>query len=103
VATLLRQATRQTDLVTRFGGEEFVIVLASIQQLGRALENAERVRLEVQNHNWAEIHPDLQITISLGVVLSDASASVADLLEAADQHLYTAKREGRNRVVGAPH
>jgi two-component system, cell cycle response regulator len=100
VAALLRQATRQTDLVTRFGGEEFVIVLAQIQHLSNALENAERVRLEVQKHNWAEVHPDLHITISLGVVLSNPGASVATLLEVADQHLYTAKREGRNRVVG---
>jgi diguanylate cyclase (GGDEF)-like protein len=77
-----------------------VIVLAQIQHLGSALENAERVRMAVQEHDWAQVHPDLTVTISVGVVLAKAGAAVAGLLEQADQHLYTAKREGRNRVVG---
>ncbi len=99
VAILLRQSMRQTDLVTRFGGEEFVVILHQIKYLNTAFDNAERVRLEVQNYNWAEIHSDLRVTISLGVVLAEKDVGVETLLEQADQHLYTAKREGRNRVV----
>jgi len=97
ISTLLRRALRDRDLVARYGGEEFALVLVGLE-LDRALMACERLRAAVQGYRWSEIHPDLQVTISIGVTAETSLGSGSAMLEAADHKLYEAKRAGRNRI-----
>ena len=84
------------ELLARFGGEEFALVLPGVA-LEEALERAEHMR-------QAFDHPGFPTTVSLGVacMLPRPGGNATDLLRAADQALYAAKRQGRNRVCAAP-
>lgn len=100
VATTLAANLRPTDLVARFGGEEFVIIFPDTE-LERAITAAERVREAVAAQALAM--PDgtalPRVTISMGVTELEAGESVPDLLKTADLAMYQAKQAGRNRVV----
>ena len=100
VALLIREAARSTDLLARFGGEEFVLALEGAQET-RALEIAERIRHQVEHHHWTALHPELAVTISLGVADREQLEHHEHLLDVADARLYAAKRAGKNRVQGA--
>lgn len=99
-ADLFRARVRGGDLIARMGGEEFLIVFAHAS-LEWAREACERLRLTIEGHDWAQIAPGLQVTISIGLCLASAQRDGAQLLEQADLALYQAKNEGRNRVVVA--
>jgi diguanylate cyclase (GGDEF)-like protein len=98
VAGVLSAALRKADVLARFGGEEFVVILPNVTAKG-ALESAERLRESVAA---APIHPGGPrkcVTVSIGVAMFPRDARGAtSLLEAADRALYEAKRLGRNRV-----
>ncbi len=91
---------RGIDLVCRYGGEEFVVVMPDTD-LTFAYAVAERVRQQVADMPFdVGIGDPLKITISIGVTVSEGSGDTpGELLRRADQALYRAKREGRNRVV----
>lgn len=95
---LLRQQCRDGDLAARLGGEEFLLTFDSAEPLA-ARAAAERVRVRVQSHDWAAVHPGLAVTVSIGLVDLGSSPDVASALADADQRLYRAKSEGRNRVA----
>jgi diguanylate cyclase (GGDEF)-like protein len=99
VAELLRIHTRPGDLLSRAGGEEFVIALP-----GSGIEAAtlvcERLRLSVSQFDWSLIHPDLSLTVSVGLACAP-EYNVKTLIERADLAMYRAKSAGRNRVVVA--
>jgi diguanylate cyclase (GGDEF)-like protein len=99
IAKLLSAQVRHTDLVARFGGEEFVIVLVETDAPA-ALRVCEKLRTAVVNHNWSAIHPGLSLTVSIGVSADTALAGHERMLAVADRNLYSAKAAGRNRVVG---
>jgi diguanylate cyclase (GGDEF)-like protein len=95
VATLLRQTARKTDLVGRYGGEEFAILLPETSAEG-AEAIADRIRRAIADDGW----PLRPITASLGIgTLDEDTASPAALLKAADDALYLSKQCGRNRVT----
>ncbi|MFN4143428.1 PleD family two-component system response regulator [Aestuariivirga sp.] len=100
LAGRIRASIRSIDLACRTGGEEFVIVLP-----GTDLQTAERVGERIRKAVAAKTFnagPDshLSITVSLGIAeLASVDDTVDDLLKRADQALYRAKREGRNRVI----
>lgn len=97
-ARILSGNVRTTDLVARFGGEEFVIVFAETDaQAAHAV--CEKLRLAVAQHNWSAIHPGLALTISIGVSGDTSVPAFERMLALADRNLYTAKASGRNRVV----
>jgi len=102
VATLYHKNTRANDFVARYGGEEFALVMPSTG-LVEALEVCERVRAEVEGFNWSGIHPNLKVTLSLGVCATLELGSHEKMLQDADHWLYQAKHEGKNRVRYAPH
>jgi diguanylate cyclase (GGDEF)-like protein len=93
---------RSTDLVARYGGEEFALLMPGTDVKG-AVQLADRLR--EATGRLAMPHPDAtktgRITVSLGgaTLQPGTNESAADLLKAADDHLYRAKKEGRNRVV----
>lgn len=95
VAQACAAQLRQTDLLARYGGEEFVALLPDTD-LHAAREVARRLREHVEK---LQPHPQVRVTISLGVASYQAQASLEALLENADQALYHAKNGGRNRVV----
>ncbi len=99
VAALLEKGTREDDLVARYGGEEFALALPELS-LTRALDVCERLRLSIEEYPWSSIHPDLQVTMSFGVSDRADFDHYEKLLNAADEMLYQAKHEGRNRVCG---
>jgi diguanylate cyclase (GGDEF)-like protein len=99
-ADLFRARVRGGDLIARMGGEEFLIVFAHAS-LEWAREACERLRLAVQGHDWEQVAPGLQVTLSIGLCLASAQRDGAQLLEQADLALYRAKNEGRNRVAVA--
>lgn len=93
------EVLRSVDIFGRVGGEEFAAILPETDREGAQLA-AERLRTAVENLTVETRHGALQMTISLGTALWTADDhSIADTLNRADQALYTAKRQGRNRVV----
>lgn len=93
-AELLRMDIRQTDLVARFGGEEFVVLLPETTEEGARIL-AERYRARVESTNF----PGKKITTSIGLaVWQPRFERPEQFIDAADQALYAAKRGGRNRV-----
>jgi diguanylate cyclase (GGDEF)-like protein/PAS domain S-box-containing protein len=99
LAEIMRAQLRASDLPCRYGGEEFVILLPDTDQ-DAALECAERIRAAVAE---ARLEPSQEpITVSLGVAIQPNDGEVLrELIAAADEAMYRAKREGRNRVERA--
>jgi diguanylate cyclase (GGDEF)-like protein len=98
IAGILRQHVRQSDIVARFGGEEFVVLFpfATLEQAAMA---AEKLCALVREHPWAGIHPRLAVTLSAGVAQAHGHPDHEKLLADADAKLYEAKRLGKNRVA----
>jgi len=100
-AIRLRKSTRGIDLACRYGGEEFVVVMPETDK-SVATVVAERIRRRIASEPFAIRAGEgtVDVTISIGLAaLNGASESVAAVLKRADQALYRAKHEGRNRVV----
>jgi diguanylate cyclase (GGDEF)-like protein len=99
VAEVCWSGKREMDILARVGGEEFAILLPETT-VGDAVLVAERLRAAVA----AAQHPQVpQVTVSIGAAQASATAnSIAKLMKQADNALYDAKRQGRNRVVGGP-
>ncbi len=99
-ARLLRESSRDHDLVARFGGEEFAVVLPGAE-LPIALVVCERMRRGIEEFNWSTLHPGLGVTASLGCAVGLPGTTTQELLGEADRHLYAAKAAGRNTVMPA--
>jgi diguanylate cyclase (GGDEF)-like protein len=97
-AALMRRLCRSTDLVARIGGEEFALILPGMTHKV-AIGFCEKLRRAVESHDWEALHPELSVTLSIGLAQWDGFAEVSELLEAADVRLYRAKHAGRNRVA----
>ncbi len=98
ISNLFIMKSRGYDIVSRIGGEEFLIV-SNRNTLHEATAFAERLRKEVVDHRIAVKGKSLQITISLGVAaMSPEVPEIETLLQMADKALYKAKKGGRNRV-----
>jgi len=98
VATILREATRDVDVVARYGGEEFFVLMPETEGSGAA-DVADRVRERLKDEKL----PGGSVTLSFGVAEFPAHGDLGETVIAiADAALYQAKREGRDRVVLAP-
>ena len=98
IAILLRESARVTDVISRYGGEEFLLILPDTDLSG-AERFTERLRARVADFPWEDIAGGLRVTLSIGVALLDDTMDGPSLLSAADERLYRAKRDGRDRVV----
>ncbi len=96
IADILRAHCRTHDVVVRFGGDEFVVLLPATSA-HEAAAVGERVRAAVVREPWDDVHAGLTVSVSVGVAASDASAD--RVLKDADAALYAAKESGRNRVT----
>jgi len=100
MAGLLAQQVRSWDLVAKYGGDEFTIILPQTPMAG-AMIAADRLRAAIADHGFPLVAPGT-ITISLGVAtLPEDGESGGTLIRAADRALYLAKRNGRNRIESA--
>ncbi len=91
---------RETDIVSRYGGEEFAVIMVDTP-LERALQVLERLRAAIEAHTFPDeqIFPSGQLTISVGVTACRPDAvRLEDVVEEADRAMYAAKHAGRNRV-----
>jgi diguanylate cyclase (GGDEF)-like protein len=97
LAQMLRDNTRGSDLLLRWGGEEILVVLPDTVA-DRAFEVCERLRQSVEHYPWSQLAPGLDVTLSIG--LANAPPYASDLLVARAEHaMLRAKHLGRNRVA----
>jgi len=96
---LLASTVRHTDLVVRYGGEEFVIVLVETNAAA-AQWACEKMRMTVATHDWQRVHSGLALTVSIGYSADTSVPGFDKMLAIADRNLYAAKAKGRNCVVG---
>ncbi|BCH67426.1 GGDEF domain-containing protein (plasmid) [Agrobacterium vitis] len=98
IGALVKIVVRETDLAVRFGGEEFVILMTDLTP-AHAERVSERLRMTITNFDWSEIADGLNVSVSIGVAMSDDAVDAEAVLQLADRRLYWAKQTGRNRVV----
>jgi len=99
VGALLQQAVRHADLLCRYGGDEFVLLLTQTPW-AHALMLAERLRRLISQTSINAVDADFRVTVSVGVAGLDAKMGWEDLVKAADAAHYRAKEAGKNRVCG---
>ncbi len=108
VADLLKRNLRRVDLVGRYGGEEFVVAMPETRVMNAA-EVAERIRSNIARHDFQVYNDKTKVTVSQGIAVfdgesvvdpetADTKAIVSELIRMADEAMYKAKEEGRNRV-----
>jgi two-component system cell cycle response regulator len=99
LARVFQQQVRGCDVLARYGGEEFAVVMPETDA-GVAVRVAERLRAAVEKHGIPGQEEELKVTISMGVATVPRGdiATPAELVTAADQALYRAKENGRNRI-----
>jgi diguanylate cyclase (GGDEF)-like protein len=98
VASLMKDRFRKTDVLGRYGGEEFAIVLTETG-LDNAMRLCEEVRELVSRYSFGYEHSPIRLTASGGVAYMTRGMDVTDIIEMADKSLYMSKKSGRNRVM----
>lgn len=101
VAYMILDTLRKTDMVFRYGGEEFVAILTETP-IDKAVIPLERLRNAVENYPFVYNGEKFQVTISIGVSSTKKETETSgEFLDFADKALYFAKNQGRNRVITA--
>ncbi len=100
IAALIHQNIRSFDIASRYGGEEFAIILTD-SDINTAYHIAERLRKKIEEHNFPAEKTPIRITISMGIAQYNPSIDKNEemLLKRSDTALYAAKAQGRNRVI----
>jgi len=102
IALIIKQQVRTQDLIARWGGEEFLVVLPDTTT-GDARLSAERIRAAFHDYDWLnKIDANLSATISIGVSEFQQGESLSSAIARADLALYKSKAAGRNRVEFEP-
>jgi diguanylate cyclase (GGDEF)-like protein len=98
ISEILRRSVRIFDVCTRFGGEEFAVMMpGGTAESAATIAERIRQRVETYQRNEADLSA-LRVTASIGVAVSPPGVTARDLIERADRALYHAKRAGKNRV-----
>lgn len=104
VTTLIRHSLRRSDLVARYGGEEFVLVMP-VTTARQSIDKMDAIRAAVAELpiRLPKQQTSALLTISAGVaIFPDDGVTADELLDCADDRLFQAKQQGRNRVIGPP-
>ena len=103
VAEIVRRSVRASDVCTRYGGDEFAVIVP--ENAVSASQTAERIRHRIEAFRWdlLGIPQTLHVTVSLGVAIGEVGETSDALIGRADQHLYQAKARGRNCVFPSDH
>jgi diguanylate cyclase (GGDEF)-like protein len=97
ITDLTRTNIRTTDIAARYGGEEFVVVMPkTTAQTAHGI--AERLRQQIELHDWESIAKGLKVTVSIGVADDLSLPDFEKLLSLADARMYQAKNDGKNKV-----
>ncbi len=98
VAEKLKESIRTSDLLVRYGGDEFIILIENIT-IERALKIAEKIRCEIYEAKPVDVErcSNLRVSVSVGVAIG--ANSWMELLEKADRALFQAKEQGKNKVA----
>ncbi|MBI3283334.1 MAG: GGDEF domain-containing protein [Burkholderiales bacterium] len=97
IGKLMRASLRSGDMAARIGGEEFALAINRTRER-KSLEVCERLRKKIETYNWNSIAPDLRITMSFGVSGIRGGDDLSSVMQRADNALYRAKKNGRNRI-----
>jgi diguanylate cyclase len=100
LVTVIKATLRQMDVIARFGGEEFLLLLPNTG-LDDAMHAVTRIQRELTRSIFMHEHQRVLVTFSAGAALVAAGESQDSLIQRVDAALYRAKREGKNRVVAA--
>ncbi len=106
-AELVKKGLREPDVLTRYGGEEFMVIATQTPH-GGAVEVAERLRRAIESSPFRLSHasggpPEINLTCSIGVAsFGDGIDQASKLIALADENMYRAKHQGRNRVSAEP-
>jgi diguanylate cyclase (GGDEF)-like protein len=98
VAAIFNERCRKSDMVARFGGEEFLICFPETD-IRRARAICEELRAAIEMESWGTLGLGEQVTVSFGLAERRTDSSRQSLLSAADLRLYAAKNNGRNQVI----
>ncbi len=99
VANRITQSVRSYDLVGRYGGEEFLLVLAACGK-SEIEQSADRIRLAIASTPILSVSSEIAVTASIGAtVIADGGVTQEEILLTADKALYQSKNDGRNRVT----
>jgi len=99
LAAILKQGIRQADLLCRYGGDEFVMLLSQTPP-DQAMVLAERLRQRIAKSPMNRLEKKCKVTVSIGVAGLRPEMTTEDLIKEADEAHYLAKQTGKNRVVG---
>jgi diguanylate cyclase (GGDEF)-like protein len=97
VVDRVRQCLRTTDVIGRYGGEEFVLLLQGADANGAA-RLVERIRSAISMADWSDLGAGLKVSVSCGITSVRPTDSLEAVLTRADQALYEAKRGGRDQL-----
>ena len=101
VAKIIKSNTREHDIASRYGGEEFTVMLPNTSK-DDSMAVAERIRKEVENYDFTYENQHMKVTISIGCSVFNSETNpvttAKDLVEQADKALYVSKHNGRNQV-----
>ena len=97
-ADIIRTSIREIDYGSRFGGEEFVVLLVKTD-IEQSKNVAERIRHGIEHFNFSDIAPGLHVTVSIGMANYKQYKSIQETLMTADNRMYKAKDQGRNRII----
>jgi diguanylate cyclase (GGDEF)-like protein len=98
VSEIVRRSVRASDVGTRYGGDEFCVIVP--ENAANASQTAERIRHRIESFRWDALGltQTLHVTISVGVCIAEPGESADSLIGRADRSLYEAKAKGRNCV-----
>lgn len=97
IARVMLNSLRTIDIVGRYGGEEFIVILPETD-LNRAIAVSERLRIAIETESFLYNNDAIPLTISLGIAIYSDGKGAQDLIKTSDDNLYKAKAGGKNKI-----
>ena len=97
IAQVLESNVRKTDIIGRWGGEEFMVICPETELAG-GIALADKIRIKIRNYHFTA---DTKITVSIGVSELEPGQNIDSLIQSVDVKLYLAKNQGRDQVISS--